>query len=77
MGANIYRHFNVNFYEYINGYRIDEAKQQLEDPLNNSKNITDIFYDAGFNSKSVYNTLFKKNYHMTPSQYRKRHQKTI
>ena len=73
----INRHFNVNFYEYINGYRIDEAKQQLEDPLNNSKNITDIFYDAGFNSKSVYNTLFKKNYHMTPSQYRKRHQKTI
>jgi AraC-like DNA-binding protein len=72
----INRHFNVNFYEYINGYRIEEAKQQLEDPLNNSKNITDIFYDAGFNSKSVYNTLFKKNYHMTPSQYRKLHQKT-
>ena len=72
----INRHFNVNFYEYINGFRIEEAKQQLEDPLNNSKNITDIFYDAGFNSKSVYNTLFKKNYHMTPSQYRKLHQKT-
>lgn len=73
----INRHFNVNFYEYINGYRIEEAKQQLEDPLNNSKNINDIFYDAGFNSKSVYNTLFKKIFYMTPSQYRKLHQKTI
>lgn len=72
----INRHFNVNFYEYINGYRIEEAKQQLENPLNNSKNITDIFYDAGFNSKSVYNTLFKKTFFMTPSQYRKLQQKT-
>jgi AraC-like DNA-binding protein len=69
----INRYFNVNFYEYINGYRIEEAKKQLEEPLNTSKNITDIFYDAGFNSKSVYNTLFKKNYHMTPSQYRKQY----
>ena len=72
----INRHFHVNFYEYINSYRIEEAKQQLEDPLNKSKNITDIFYDAGFNSKSVYNTLFKKTYHVTPSQYRKQFQRT-
>lgn len=68
----INRHFNVNFYEYINGYRIEEAKVQLVEPKNKDKNITDIFYDAGFNSKSVYNTLFKKNFNMTPSQYRKK-----
>lgn len=68
----INRHFNVNFYEYINGFRIEEAKEQLLDPANKDKNITDIFYDAGFNSKSVYNTLFKKNFNMTPSQYRKK-----
>ena len=69
----INRHFNVNFYEYINSYRINEAKKQLSDPANRGKNITDIFYDAGFNSKSVYNTLFKKNFQMTPSQYRKQY----
>ncbi len=69
----INRHFNVNFYEYINSFRIEEAKQQLEQADNQSKNITDIFYEAGFNSKSVYNTLFKKKYQMTPSQYRKAH----
>ena len=69
----INRHFNVNFYEYINSFRIEEARQQLEQADNQSKNITDIFYQAGFNSKSVYNTLFKKKYQMTPSQYRKAH----
>lgn len=73
----INRHFNVNFYEYINSYRIEEAKQQLEQAINQSKNITDVFYDAGFNSKSVYNTLFKKKYQMTPSQYRKAHKQKI
>jgi len=67
----INRHFNVNFYEYINAYRINEARGQLVSSENKGKNITDIFYDAGFNSKSVYNTLFKKNFNMTPSQFRK------
>lgn len=68
----INRHFNVKFYEYINNYRIHEAKKQLVNFENKDKNITDIFYDAGFNSKSVYNTLFKKTFQMTPSEYRKK-----
>ncbi len=73
LSSTINRHFNINFYEYINGYRIQEAEQQLVHPENGDKTITDIFYAAGFNSKSVYNTLFKKTYHMTPSAYRKKH----
>lgn len=68
----INRHFNINFNEYINNYRIEEAKAQLADPANKSKTITEIFYSAGFNSKSVYNTLFKKKFHMTPSEFRKK-----
>lgn len=66
----INRHYEVNFYEFINNYRIQEAKRLLEDPACFDKSITDIFYDAGFNSKSVYNTLFKKKFNKTPSQYR-------
>jgi AraC-like DNA-binding protein len=69
----INRHFQINFYEYINRYRIQEAEQQLLEPANQNKTITDIFYAAGFNSKSVYNTLFKKKYGVTPSAYRKKH----
>ena len=72
LSATINRHYQVNFYEYINHYRIQEAKRLLEDPKQSHRSITDIFYDAGFNSKSVYNTLFKKKFNMTPSQFRKK-----
>lgn len=70
LSNTINRHYEVNFYEFINNYRIQEAKRLLEDPTCFDKSITDIFYDAGFNSKSVYNTLFKKKFNKTPSQYR-------
>ncbi len=68
----INRHYGVNFYEFINSYRIKEAQKILQQPEFSNKSITEIFYDAGFNSKSVYNTLFKKEFGETPSQYRKR-----
>ena len=71
LSNTINRYYEVNFYEFINNYRILEAKRLLEDPEQFDKSITDVFYDAGFNSKSVYNTLFKKRFNKTPSQYRK------
>ncbi|WP_281555982.1 helix-turn-helix domain-containing protein [Thalassomonas sp. RHCl1] len=71
LSSTINRHFQVNFYEYLNGYRINEARQTLEQEADSKRSITDIFYEAGFNSKSVYNTLFKKQFNTTPSQYRK------
>lgn len=66
----INRHFNLNFYEFVNGYRIEEAKKRLLDPANKSKTITDIYLEVGFNSKSVFNTFFKKLVGKTPSEYR-------
>jgi len=68
----INRHFNHNFYEFINGYRIEEAKKRLADVQNKAKTITDIYLEVGFNSKSVFNTFFKKLVGMTPSEYRQR-----
>ncbi|MGD8174922.1 helix-turn-helix domain-containing protein [Marinimicrobium sp. ARAG 43.8] len=65
----INRHFGVNFYEFINRYRVEEAKQLLARDAD--KTITDIYLEVGFNSKSVFNTFFKKNAGVTPSQYRK------
>lgn len=61
--------FNQNFFEYISGLRVEEAKARLSDPAITSS-ILDVMYDAGFNSKSVFNTAFKKATGMTPSQYR-------
>ena len=59
-----------NFYTYINLLRIEEAKKMLEDPEKRGMTILEILYDAGFNSKSVFNTAFKKHTGMTPTAYR-------
>lgn len=67
------RHFDSNFYEFINGYRIEEAKKMLIDPKHKSKTITQIYLEVGFNSKSVFNTFFKKIVGQTPSEYRHDH----
>ncbi|WP_250463749.1 AraC family transcriptional regulator [Microbulbifer litoralis] len=66
----INRHFGINFYEFINRYRIDEACRLLRSAGGRDKTITDIYLEIGFNSKSVFNTFFKKIVGMTPSQYR-------
>ncbi len=67
----INRHFGVNFYEFINRYRIEEVKRQLVDAQYKDEAISAIYTRAGFNSKSVFNTFFKRLVGMTPSQYRK------
>lgn len=64
------RHFDSNFYEFINRYRIEEAMKMLADPKHKTKTITHIYLDVGFNSKSVFNTFFKKHVGKTPSEYR-------
>lgn len=60
-----------NFYTLINEYRIEEVKRRLLDPKYAHYNILAIAHDAGFNSKSSFNMIFKKHIGMTPSQYRK------
>lgn len=66
----INRHFGINFYEFINKYRIEEAKKMLVDPEHKNTTITDIYLAVGFNSKSVFYTFFKKLENVTPSQFR-------
>jgi AraC-like DNA-binding protein len=64
-------HFKMNFYEFINDYRIQEAKAIFSADKLNEMTITEVFTAAGFNSKSVFNTFFKKDTGMTPSEYKK------
>ena len=64
--------FNKNFFEFINYYRVEEAKSQLVSDSGLEKTVLEILYECGFNSKSVFNTFFKKSTGLTPSQYRKR-----
>ena len=60
-----------SFYDCVNHYRVEEAKLLLADDGRAAHKITSIAYDAGFNSISTFNDVFKKNTGVTPSQYRK------
>lgn len=69
----INRHFNRNFFEFINYYRVECAKELLVSDANKNQTILDIMAEAGFNSKSASNRFFKKFAGMTPSEYRQKH----
>ena len=59
----------VNFYKYVNDYRIQEFKYQAA--KNPEYSILALAYDSGFNSKSSFNNIFKRETGMTPSEYLK------
>lgn len=59
-----------NFYDLVNGYRVEEAKRLLLDPKNSSFTILSVGFEAGFNSKTTFNTVFKKFTGQTPTEYR-------
>lgn len=60
-----------NFNEYINGLRIDAFKSKVGDAKRSGAkvNVLKIAMECGFNSKSTFNTVFKKCTGITPTQY--------
>ncbi len=58
-----------NFYEFINFYRVEEVKQRMEDPTQRYKSLMGIAQDAGFNSKSTFNRVFKEFTGVSPSAF--------
>lgn len=58
-----------NFFVFINTLRIEEVKSMINDPSNRNLKIISMAYDAGFNSKTSFNRVFKMITNMTPSQY--------
>lgn len=61
----------MNFFDFVNRYRIEEAKQIMAEASASKLNILDILFDAGFNTKSVFNRVFKQQTGMTPSEFRR------
>lgn len=59
-----------NFFDFINSYRIEEAKKMLRENKQQRLTVLEILYEVGFNSKSSFNTAFKKATGQTPSQFR-------
>ncbi|HCQ13734.1 AraC family transcriptional regulator [Flavobacterium sp.] len=60
-----------HFYDFVNSYRIEHAKEILQDTTKSKLTILEILYEVGFNSKSSFNTAFKKHTGYTPTDYRK------
>jgi len=61
-----------NFNEFINHYRVEAFKMRAQDPGNAHLTILGLAYDSGFNSKTVFNTYFKKETGITPRQFLQR-----
>ncbi|NQZ89632.1 MAG: helix-turn-helix transcriptional regulator [Colwellia sp.] len=63
-----------HFFDFVNSYRINfAAKMLITNDGQPQKTVLEILYEVGFNSKSSFNSAFKKHLLMTPSQYRKLH----
>ena len=61
----------LSYSDYINGLRMEEARKLLIQPQLNGYKISSVAYDAGFNSLSTFNEVFKKHTGKTPTEYRK------
>jgi len=62
---------NKNFFDFINEYRIKEVKRNLCDPKIKHYTLLAIAFQSGFNSKSSFNDIFKRNTGLTPSEFQK------
>lgn len=75
VSAIINSHYQSNFFEFMNGYRIQEAKRLLVSEEAKDDTILDIIYKSGFNSQSAFHRFFKRIVGMTPSEFRSQHRK--
>ena len=69
LSKKINQELGQNFYSFINSYRIEEFKKRVLQEENKNFTLTSIATDAGFNSKSSFNRIFKAVVGTTPSEY--------
>ncbi|PKP38368.1 MAG: AraC family transcriptional regulator [Bacteroidetes bacterium HGW-Bacteroidetes-15] len=66
----INEHFNINFFDFINRFRVEDVKTKMFDPKYSHYSLLGIAFESGFNSKSAFNRIFKKFTGKTPSLYK-------
>ena len=64
-------HFEQNFNDYINRYRVEAVKAAMLDPERSHLSLLGLALDCGFNSKATFNRVFKQHTGVTPSAWRK------
>lgn len=72
ISAILKMHYQSNFFEFINRYRVEEAKRLLVLPELKEETILEIIYKSGFNSPSAFHRFFKRMVGLTPTEYRQR-----
>lgn len=65
-------HLNTNFYEFINEYRVHTVKKKMLDPECAHLTLLGMAFDAGFQSKTSFNRVFKQKTGLSPSEYRRK-----
>jgi AraC-like DNA-binding protein len=70
LSQTINERLGKSFPDFINSYRVAEAKKKLLDPALKHLSVLGIAEEVGFNSKSSFNAVFKKHTDMTPSEFR-------
>ncbi|MHB8208431.1 helix-turn-helix transcriptional regulator [Mucilaginibacter sp.] len=63
------QHIGTSFNDFVNQYRVEEAKYRLADPTNRNFTIAAIAFDCGFNSLPTFQRVFKQVAGVTPSKY--------
>ncbi|HWN08340.1 MAG TPA: helix-turn-helix domain-containing protein [Pyrinomonadaceae bacterium] len=71
LSQTINERLSKSFPDFINSYRIEEAKKRLLDPARKHYTVLAIAEEVGFNSKSSFNDVFKRHVKMTPTEFRK------
>ena len=66
-----------SFYDVVNGYRVEEAKRLLLDGNSRNYTILSVGFEAGFNSKTTFNTVFKKFTGLTPTEFREKERQSF
>ena len=66
----INHHMDQHFFDFVNEHRIQKAMDILKDQARSQLTVLEILYEVGFNSKSSFNTSFKKHTNLTPTAYR-------
>jgi AraC-like DNA-binding protein len=67
----INQEYRLNFFDFVNKFRVEEAKKLLESDQHDNQKMLAIAFDVGFNSKATFNRVFKKFTSLTPSEYRR------
>ncbi|HTF96470.1 MAG TPA: helix-turn-helix domain-containing protein [Cellvibrio sp.] len=72
VSAILKMHYQSNFFEFINRYRVEEAKRLLVAPELKDETILEIIYKSGFNSPSAFHRFFKRMVGITPTEFRQK-----